>query len=161
MSIHPGSQSDADNDSYTDPTIRKWLAHRQELVLLYFANVGLDKVRFGTSRPEQRASTLCQSLVDYLSMGHFMVYEHLLKTFDRPSQESERARIERTFERIQNNTQACVSFNDRYEDCAEQVNVDTFFDDLSRLGSELESRFAAEDELLSLLGVTGSDSQAA
>lgn len=139
-----------ENTQQFDPVVKTWLSYRQEVLLLYFSCVSLDTGKVSPDGPNQSATLLCQSLMDYLSMGHFQVYEHLMSQGDTVYQ-SERDFIHTTFEKIQKNTQIFVDFNDKYERSETELDLPSFVRDLSSLGTELETRFALEDALLKKL----------
>ncbi|MFC6977385.1 Rsd/AlgQ family anti-sigma factor [Microbulbifer taiwanensis] len=91
---------------------------------------------------------LCQLLVDYVSAGHFEVYEQLIRegqAFD-DKQGLEQAR--QLYKDIDKTTDIAVDFNDKYQ---ETDDLSSLVSDLSQLGEALESRFSSEDQMIALL----------
>ncbi len=95
----------------------------------------------------------CDLLMDYLSSGHFEVYEQLLREgseFDDGSLE----KAQKLFPLIQRSTDFALDFNDN---CASRLaaltlrQVREFSDQLSRLGEILEERFELEDRMIEIL----------
>lgn len=79
-------------------------------------------------------SRFCDSLVDYLSAGHFRVFQRL----SLPGQ---------AYVIIEATTQAGMAFNDRYGD-ATDIRVSEVKASLEQIARVLSSRFELEDELL-------------
>ncbi len=79
-------------------------------------------------------SRFCDSLVDYLSAGHFRVFQRL-------------AVPGRAYAMIEATTHAGIEFNDRYGSLTE-VRVPEVKAALERLAQVLSERFELEDELL-------------
>ncbi|ANG64859.1 transcriptional regulator [Marinobacterium aestuarii] len=100
-----------------------------------------------------RTEAFCDLLMDYLSSGHFEVYEQLL----REGSEFEDGSLEKAqklFPLIQRSTDFALDFNDN---CASRLTeltlrqVREFSDQLSRLGEMLEERFDLEDRMIEIL----------
>jgi len=90
---------------------------------------------------------MCQILVDYVSAGHFEVYEQLLQEgmeFNDGGIELARS----IYPRIEKNTQVCLEFNDG---CEAVSSVKMLNSSLSELGEALEERFMLEDQLIEVL----------
>ena len=130
--------------------IDRWLQERQDLLVLF---CGLSEA----STKEVLAVRLpqfCQILVDYVSAGHFEVYEQLVlegKEFDDQKGLKE---SETLFDKIQITTDAILDFNDKYQ---ETDDLDALKEDLSKLGEHLESRFVYEDRIIEVLHVAHRD----
>ena len=58
--------------------IDRWLEERQAMLVQYCALSGLDQDLSDLQRGEKLRS-FCQILVDYVSAGHFEVYDQLIK----------------------------------------------------------------------------------
>ncbi len=98
-----------------------------------------------------KVQALCQALIDYLSAGHFKVFERLINEFERHDNNSRMLAL-RLLNQIENSTTAAISFNDIYDTeahCAELL--DALPEDLSRLGVALAERFELEDQLIERL----------
>jgi len=129
--------------------IDHWLEERQQLISRFVALPTL-KVN-GELKAETEA--FCDLLMDYLSSGHFEVYEQLLREgseFDDGSLE----KAQQLFPRIQDSTDYALDFNDKgFADLEDPTvhQVREFADQLSRLGEMLEERFELEDEMIEVL----------
>jgi len=92
----------------------------------------------------------CESLMDYISTGHFEVYEKLLHD-STDEQESNRELLEEIYHSIETTTDLALSFNEKYK--GEQVHSSedaSLPNDLISLDNALTIRFALEDQLLEL-----------
>ncbi|MEX1057211.1 MAG: sigma D regulator [Natronospirillum sp.] len=128
--------------------IDRWLNERRALIVHMFeinAGNGLAAER---EPLELRIQNFCEILVDYVSAGHFEVYEQLV----REAQEFADDNLEQTqavFARLDANTETVLAFNDNYRDAGETVrHLNELEVDLSRLGERLEERFELEDRLI-------------
>jgi regulator of sigma D len=128
--------------------IDRWLQDRSQLLVAYCGLKDLKPFGTGTEPPSVKIQTFCQQMIDYLSAGHFEVYEQLLqeaKDFNDGSQQC----IDDLYPEIQKTTETCLSFNDRFESkelCLE--NLTELADELSQLGEVLAERFELEDQLI-------------
>lgn len=133
--------------------IDRWLEERQELLVDYCAlsNAikGDDEVDCAT-----RLRKLCQIMVDYVSAGHFEVYEQLMqeaKDFD----DTEGLKTAGSFyTTIDATTEDILDFNDKYQ---ETDDLETLSNDLSKVGEWLATRFEAEDSMIEVLHVSHKD----
>ncbi|WP_323846246.1 sigma D regulator [Microbulbifer magnicolonia] len=128
--------------------IDRWLLSRQAL-LVRFCGLS-DKKEFaeGDTDAEENLRQLCQLLVDYVSAGHFEVYDQLIRegqAFD-DKQGLEQAR--ELYRDIDATTDIAVDFNDKYQ---ETDDLSSLVQDLSQLGEALETRFSSEDRMIALL----------
>jgi len=128
--------------------IDTWLAERQVLISR-FVGLPAQDVTEGLDSASER---FCQLLVDYLSSGHFEVYEQLLREgdqFDDDSVEQAQALLPL----IQDSTDVALDFNDRYSTLSNPTvqDVREFANALSELGVALEERFALEDRMIEVL----------
>lgn len=102
-------------------------------------------------KPQTEA--FCDLLMDYLSSGHFEVYEQLLREgseFDDGSLE----KAQKLFPLIQLSTDFALDFNDNCTSRLAELTlrkVRDFSDQLSRLGELLEERFELEDRMIEIL----------
>lgn len=90
-----------------------------------------------------------QVLIDYISLGHFGVYERLLSGNERRDRVLNAAK--EIYPDLSVTTEAAVSFNDKYEHVEE---IDEFYDlekDLSVLGENLAIRIDLEDKFCQLM----------
>lgn len=127
--------------------IDRWLKERQELIVQY---CDLSGAEAGASAPElkQKFNRLCERLLDYVSAGHFEIYEQLI----REAKEFDDGGLElaaQVYPRIEKTTEVALAFNDRL-DASELTDNErpALFDSLSKLGESLETRFELEDFLI-------------
>jgi len=88
-------------------------------------------------------------LVDYVSLGHFGVYERLLAGTERRSRVLSVAK--EIYPEFSATTDAAISFNDKYDNVDK---IDVFEDleqDLSALGESLAKRIDLEDRLCEVM----------
>ncbi|MFO1370362.1 MAG: sigma D regulator [Marinagarivorans sp.] len=130
--------------------IDRWLQERQDLLVLFCA---LSE----TSSTETQANRLpqfFQILVDYVSAGHFEVYEQLVQEGREFDDQEGLRESESLFDKIQETTDALLDLNDKYQ---ETDDLDALKEDLSKLGEYLESRFELEDRIIEVLHVSHRD----
>lgn len=127
--------------------IDRWLEERQEMLVQYCALSGLNEELSDVQRGE-KLSSFCQILVDYVSAGHFEVYDQLIKEgreFDDADALQEASKL---YDVVDKTTEKLLDFNDKY---LETDDLTTLTEDLSLLGEALEVRFSAEDRLIAVL----------
>jgi regulator of sigma D len=122
----------------------RWLQDRHQLVSAY---QGLN------TRPQNSGAVLegfCAQLMDYLSAGHFEIYEQLLGEARACGDGPALALAAQVFPQIEASTAAMLDFNDRCDngDCRDSVGLAR---ELQRLGQLLHQRFELEDCLIEVL----------
>ena len=132
--------------------IDNWLNERQQILVLYCQLAGLppydraDRALPGILEVKQ----FCQLLMDYLSAGHFEIYDQVVAECNEHGPESA-ALAKCLYPEISKSTDVALNFNDKFAEL-ESINQDTEFDDqLSQLGQILEERFELEDQLIETL----------
>jgi regulator of sigma D len=133
--------------------IDRWLEERQAMLVQYCALSGLDQDLSDLQRGE-KLRVFCQILVDYVSAGHFEVYDQLIKEgreFDDAEALQEAGKL---YDTIDTTTERLLDFNDKY---LETDDVSSLSADLSKLGEALEVRFSTEDRLISVLHTSHKD----
>lgn len=132
--------------------IDRWLNERQELLVRYCSIEGLDELQNGSETVAEKVQTFCQILVDYVSAGHFEVYEQLIREAREFEDEAAIQVYHKLYPLIEDNTQTALDFNDKYQTQQHiRDNRSTLSGDLSALGEALESRFLWEDQLIEKL----------
>lgn len=134
--------------------IDRWLQERQDLLVQYCALSGLGKAGSDQELRGEKLRTLCQILVDYVSAGHFEIYDQLIKEgreFDDDEGLHEAAGL---FTVIDNTTEQLLDFNDKYLETDDLITLNR---DLSSLGQTLELRFSTEDRMISVLHTSHKD----
>ncbi|WP_163830903.1 sigma D regulator [Spartinivicinus ruber] len=132
--------------------IDRWLNERQELLVTYCKLSGLNA--FDEDKSEavpERVQAFCQILVDYISAGHFEVYEQLLKE-GKEFNDGGLELADKIYPKIQGTTEVLLNFNDRFDTTAHCNDlIDQFPSELSVVGQVLEERFTLEDQLIEVL----------
>lgn len=148
MVIGSDVQADAVHSKALPDLLRKMLAERQQVLVLYHRLAELQP--FSEVEPVQAVlQPFCQVMLDYLALGHFEVYQSLEESCTDPERH-ERAQdlVERLYPRIAATTERAVEFNDRYDAELHPDDLAILDDDLSRLGEALAERIELEDRLL-------------
>jgi regulator of sigma D len=128
--------------------IDRWLEARRQMLVEYCALSALkepehsDQVRGGKLR------YLCEILVDYVSAGHFEIYDQLIKEGRAFGDQEGLRQAELLIAQVDETTTEVLDFNDKY---LETDDLGTLEQDLSRLGETLETRFSAEDRMIAVL----------
>ncbi|WP_145509415.1 sigma D regulator [Yersinia rochesterensis] len=129
--------------------IDQWLHARKELLVSYCTVIGIKPQKEKhTPLNEKALENFCHNLVDYLSSGHFNIYDRIIKQVEGASS-PKMALTTKVYPALKNNTQTIMAFHDRYtnieiddDSCAE------FQQALSDIGESLDARFRLEDQLI-------------
>jgi regulator of sigma D len=125
--------------------INELLEERQQVWAAYCAAAGLES--FPRDKPvEAMLDEFCQLLVDYISLGHFGIYQRITDGTERRRKIIEVAEF--VYPRIAETTDAAIKFNDKYEKWSGDEMLAGLNDDLSRLGEVLAARIEFEDKLI-------------
>jgi len=122
--------------------IDKWLLDRQALLVSYCDLAGINQDS-GCLPDADKISHFCDALMDYLSAGHFEVFDLLVE-----SDVAGNALKEQLYPKLKQTTDASLAFNDSFADAVTAEQATHFDTALARLGETLEERFALEDELI-------------
>ena len=130
--------------------VDRWLLVRKHLLVAYYNLVGLKPGKESFMRLNEKAlDDFCQSLVDYLSSGHFNIYERIIGEMEGSTPLLAATKI---YPQLEANTQQMMDY---YDTCLESAidhdNYLEFQQALSDIGESLEARFALEDKLLALV----------
>jgi regulator of sigma D len=125
-------------------TIDKWLQERQALLVTYCSLAGINKQSECLPDADEIAD-FCGALLDYLSAGHFEVFEILT---ENDSDLHGQALKEDLYPKLTKTTDAALAFNDRFAEAITSEQAAGFDSALAELGETLEERFALEDELI-------------
>ncbi|PIE20576.1 MAG: sigma D regulator [Neptuniibacter caesariensis] len=128
--------------------IDSWLEGRQALIS-QFVHLPAHHIN---DELNEKVQSFCQVLVDYLSSGHFEVYEQLLLEggdFNDGSLEEGQSLLPK----IQASTDIALDFNDDFSSLLDPTvqQIREFSERLSQLGEALEERFALEDQMIAVL----------
>lgn len=131
-----------------DLRIRRWYHQREEIL------ARMHRLHLLLSSPAAEEATLptslgrfCQQLIDYVSMGHFVIYGQLI----RPAHLTSSSTLLQLYHTIATTTDSVLEFNACLEQCRCQQSVARLGIQLDRLGTQLHTRFALEDTLVSLM----------
>lgn len=127
--------------------IDRWLQERQSLLVL-FCKLSAEKESNFTAETEENLRHFCQILVDYVSAGHFEVYEQLLNEGREFEDQEGLAQAKSHYKIIDTTTEFILDFNDKYQ---ETDDLSSLIADLSKLGESLATRFEAEDQMIEVL----------
>jgi regulator of sigma D len=130
--------------------IDRWLQERQDMLVQY-CQLSENSEDATTG---ERVQKLCQIMVDYVSAGHFEVYDQLVKEGRDFEDEQALKEASDLFARIDVTTEFALDFNDKY---LETDDLETIATDLSKLGEILASRFDAEDRMIEVLHTAHKD----
>jgi regulator of sigma D len=122
--------------------IDSWLGARKQLLVQYCELAGLPPFEKSTNAlpSYQKITSFCETLMDYVSAGHFEVYDQI-------AQETQQL-FDNLYPQITATTDIALSFNDNFTNINENQGLDIFDKELSDLGQTLEQRFSMEDQLI-------------
>jgi regulator of sigma D len=121
---------------------------RHALWSLFF-HVAELKPFSATKQVKAKLTEFSQLLVDYVSLGHFGVYERILSGNERRTRVLSVAN--EIYPEFSATTEAAISFNDKYENIDRIAAFDSLEQELSKLGESLAKRIDLEDKLCDLL----------
>lgn len=135
-------------------TIDRWLQERQDLLVLF---LGLTSKDSDLTLPEREAKLrqFCQILVDYVSAGHFEIYEQLVQEARDRDDKTGLQEAREKYATVDGTTEEILDFNDKYQETDDLTSLTS---DLSNLGVCLETRFEAEDYMIDILHIRNKDS---
>lgn len=140
-----GTASTFEARDRTNHIVKELLDQRQKVWSLYCSVAGMEPFK-----PNKSIETLieefCEMLVDYISLGHFGVYQRIIDGKERRKKIVEIA--EKIYPQIVIATESVLSFNDKYEKVTPAMIMNHLSDDLSTVGEQLAMRIELEDELI-------------
>ncbi|PAN76135.1 Rsd/AlgQ family anti-sigma factor [Enterobacter cloacae] len=130
--------------------VDRWLHVRKHLLVTYYNLVGIKPGKESFMRLNEKAlDDFCQSLVDYLSDGHFNIYERIIREMEGTTPYLAASKL---YPLLEANTQQIMDYYDStLENAIDHDNYLEFQQALSDLGEALEERFTLEDKLISLV----------
>ena len=130
--------------------VDRWLHVRKHLLVAYYNLVGLKPGKESFMRLNEKAlDDFCQSLVDYLSDGHFNIYERIIREMEGTTPYLAASKL---YPLLEANTQQIMDYYDStLENAIDHDNYLEFQQALSDLGEALEERFTLEDKLIALV----------
>lgn len=140
--------------------VDQWLQARKQLLVTYCSLVGIkpNKEKH-TPLNEKALANFCHNLVDYLSTGHFHIYDKIIKQVEG-SASPKMALTTKFYPKLQANTETIMMFHDRYTEVELDQDVCLELNQaLSDIGEALASRFTLEDQLIQLATETWQQSR--
>jgi len=131
--------------------IDRWLQDRQDMLVSYCDLSTIESFDENNDEHSQKVRHFCQNLMDYISAGHFEVYEQLIKEGHDFDDKDALEAASKPYVIIDTTTEKLLDFNDKYQ---ETDDLTTLVEDLSNTGQQLASRFEAEDEMIAILHVS-------
>ena len=128
--------------------VKDWLAERNQLIISYCRLTGR---RHQNQLPDdEQLNQFCGLLVDYVSAGHFEVYEKIVGECDTNGASSIEL-LESLYPHISETTDIVVDFHDKYGQLTEGGRWVELDQDLSLLGEAIAKRVDLEDSLIDTL----------
>ena len=131
--------------------IDRWLEERRELLVKYCELSEIKNFDGANSDHGSKLQNFCELMVDYVSVGHFEVFEQLAAEGKAFSDKEGLEKGAALMEKIQPSTELILDFNDKY---ITAKDLDALIIDLAALGETFVQRFADEDVLIDLLHST-------
>lgn len=141
-------QQQPERRQQTYQLIAKLQNERHEVWRLYCEIAKLKPFKLN-SELKNSIAQFSQMLIDYISLGHFSVYEHLLAGTER--RDGVLSVANQIYPELSQTTDVAISFNDKYESSEQMSIVDDLEIDLSILGENLAKRIELEDQFCSLM----------
>ncbi|MDA9556745.1 sigma D regulator [Vibrio sp.] len=134
--------------------IDHWLEDRQSLIVEYCKLASLQPCsKKGTVAQLPTADDLhsfCEHLVDYISEGHFQIYDMVMEKWNNTGFKSNEE-IDATYAKIVLTTEPLLDFTDKYAKVDSEEELVNFVGELSKVGEVVELRFEVEDHLIQLI----------
>ena len=131
--------------------IDRWLEDRQQLLINFCGLFRQDEEPHLQTLPDAPSLTsFCQQLVDYISLGHFEVYESLVADCEVQG-EASLILARGLYPEISKTTDTAIAFNDKYSNKKNLDEYDILSEDLSNIGVALATRIELEDQLIDTL----------
>ncbi|KLV06651.1 anti-RNA polymerase sigma 70 factor [Photobacterium aquae] len=133
--------------------IDHWLMSRQQLLIDYCKLAGMPPFEHNSRQlpTTSQLQLFCQQLVDYISEGHFKIYDMVMARWNATGY-SPTEEISQLYATITQTTDPLLNFADKYTEVKDDDELPDFNDDLSAIGELIELRFALEDTLIDLIG---------
>lgn len=121
---------------------------RHEVWALYCQIADLKPYQ-GNAEIKLILNRFAEIMIDYVSLGHFGIYERLVAGTERRDQVLTNAK--QIYPEFSKTTDAVVNFNDQYDPKNRKFDTGRLEVDLSELGEQLAKRMEMEDRLCELL----------
>lgn len=142
-------QLNPERRQYNQHLVSELQQERHQVWSLY-CKIAEQKPFSCSSKTQSLLTKFSQLLIDYVSLGHFGMYERLLSGKER--REAVLSEAKEIYPEFSRTTEAVISFNDKYDDNNQKrLSVDKLEADLSSLGESLAKRIELEDILCRLI----------
>ncbi|MFT5710675.1 MAG: regulator of sigma D [Halioglobus sp.] len=131
--------------SAVDELLGRWLKGRNTLLSKYTELAVATEASLSDSELKAMQEALGGLIVDYISAGHFEVFDELINEAQLYG-DGGRKLAARLIPQISDTTEVILAYEEKYG--AGQEYPETLERDLSALGEMLESRFVLEDQLI-------------
>ena len=131
--------------------IERWIEERRELLLKYCELTEVTDFSDPENNYDTELQQFCEIMVDYVSVGHFEVFEQITKEAEIFGNDQGLDKSPKLIDKIQTTTELILDFNDKY---ITAKDLDALIIDLAALGETFVQRFADEDVLIDLLHST-------
>ncbi len=125
------------------------LQDERKKVWSLYCHVAELKPHSANASVRKKVAEFSELLIDYISLGHFGIYERLLAGTEQRAPVLSIAK--EIYPALSATTEAAVSFNDKYENGNEKDMFVDLKQDLSMLGENLATRIDLEDRLCALM----------
>lgn len=141
-------QSTLEKHQYNQHLVSELQEERHQVWTLY-CKVAELKPFSCLSQTQSLLTQFSQLLIDYVSLGHFGIYERLLSGIESRATVLDAAKT--IYSDFSKTTEVVVAFNDKYEQNGQDLTVEKLEADLSFLGESLAKRIEFEDKLCRLV----------
>ena len=131
--------------------IERWIEERRELLVKYCELTEVTDFSDPENNYDAELQQFCEIMVDYISVGHFEVFEQITKEAEIFGNDQGLDKSPELIEKIQITTELILDFNDKY---ITAKDLDALIIDLAALGETFVQRFADEDALIDILHST-------
>lgn len=126
-----------------------WLLVRKQLLVSYYNLVGIKPGKGSYMQLNEKAlDDFCHNLVEYLSAGHFNIYERIISEMEGTSPLLAATQL---YPQLEANTEEIMKhYDSSLENAIDDDNCLEFQQALSDIGEALAARFTLEDKLIVL-----------
>ena len=142
-------EKSAERRAHSHELTQKLVAERTEMLVLFCRLAGIESYAPEIRPVKELLEEFCQILVDYISAGHFALYERIIDGTERRRDVASLA--EQLYPAIAQTTDAALDFNDRYDRDDHRPMLENLPQELSQLGEQIAVRIELEDRLIAAL----------
>lgn len=139
--------------------LEAWLSQRQQLIVEFCSVSGVHDLDSNTEKnPVKDLQTFCELMVDYVSAGHFEIYDHLIQEAEEFEDNAALDTAKALYPKISDTTEKVLGFNDSVDRMLSNEKLSpSLARELSVIGETLVSRFEYEDQLIDKLHFSHKD----